>query len=219
MTEDLDRAAIIAEAERYARGKLAGDFSGHDWQHADRVRNSALAIAKEEGADLFICELAALLHDVADGKLVEDEERALREMRDWLLERGLPEPTVRHVLEIVSTLSFKGGSGPPMRTPEGKVVQDADRLDAIGAIGISRVFAYSGAKSRPIHVPGLKPRTSMTLEEYRSRNGTAINHFHEKLLKLRDLMNTAAARRLADGRHAFMEKFLEQFHAEWDGRK
>jgi len=219
LTGELNRAAVIAEAEEYVRGKLAGDFSGHDWQHIERVRRSALAIAQEEGADLFVCELAALLHDAADEKLVDDAEGALKEIRGWLLARAVPEPMADHVLEIISTMSFKGGSNPPMRTPEGKVVQDADRLDALGAIGISRVFAYSGAKRRPIHDPAVKPRESMTPEEYRSGNDTAINHFYEKLLKLKDLMNTETARRLAEGRHAFMERFLEQFYAEWEGRR
>lgn len=215
----MDREAVIAEAEAYVRGKLAGDFSGHDWQHIERVRRTALTLAAEERADAFICELAALLHDVADGKLVEDEAQALRELREWLQARSVPASDVDHVMEIISTMSFRGGSGPPMRTLEGQIVQDADRLDALGAIGISRVFAYSGAKRRPIHDPRVKPREAMTPEEYRSRSGTAINHFHEKLLKLRDLMNTAAARRLAEGRHAFMERFLEQFHEEWQGRR
>lgn len=214
----LDRETLIKEAESYVKQKLAHDFSGHDWWHIERVRKSALTIAREEGADAFVCELAALLHDIADEKLFGDEANGLREIRGWLDGHAVPDATTDHVIEIISTMSFKGGSRPPMRTLEGRVVQDADRLDAIGAVGISRVFAYSGAKGRPVHDPSVKPRDSMTKEEYRSGNDTAINHFDEKLLKLKDLMNTDYGRRMADERHRFMEKYLERFHLEWEGK-
>ena len=210
--------AIIRAAEQYVQEKLASDFSGHDWWHIERVRASALTIAKEEQADVFVCELAALLHDLADEKLFGDEEQGLREIGEWLERHGVSEDEAAHICEIISTMSFKGGSRPPMRTLEGRVVQDADRLDAIGAVGISRVFAYSGAKGRPVHDPNVRPREAMTQAEYRSGNDTAINHFHEKLLKLKHLMNTAYGRRLAEERHQFMELFLERFHREWQGQ-
>ncbi len=213
----MNETQSIQAAEQLVQARLARDFSGHDWWHIMRVRATALTIAREELADMFICELAALLHDMADGKLVDDEEAALGELGTWLAEQGVDAERAGHILEIIATMSFKGGSRPPMRTLEGKVVQDADRLDAIGAIGISRVFAYSGAKSRPIHDPGIRPREAMTQAEYRSGNDTAINHFHEKLLKLKALMNTEHGRKLADGRHRFMEQYLEQFHKEWEG--
>lgn len=213
----LNEDKIIEQAEQYAKVKLARDFSGHDWWHVERVRRNALAIGREEHADLFVCELAALLHDLADEKLFGDEEQGLREIRQWLDEQGVPGSTIEHIIEIISTMSFKGGARPPMRTNEGRVVQDADRLDAIGAVGISRVFAYSGAKGRPVHDPAVKPRISLTHEEYRSGKDTAINHFYEKLLKLKDMMNTAYGRRLAEERHAFMLDFLDRFDKEWRG--
>lgn len=213
-----DREAIIRLAEQYVKEKLAQDFSGHDWWHIERVRASALTIARQERANVFVCELAALLHDVADEKLIGDEEQGLRELREWMERQAVPSADIDHIVEIVSTMSFKGGSRPPLRTLEGRVVQDADRLDAIGAIGISRVFAYSGAKGRPVHDPNVKPRESLTKEQYRSGEDTAINHFHEKLLKLKDLMNTDYGRQLAEERHRFMELYLKRFHMEWAGK-
>lgn len=207
------------EAEEFVRSKLAHDFSGHDWWHIDRVRNNAVTIARRENADLFLCELAALLHDVTDEKLCDDVLLAEQELKDWLSGQNLPSTQIEQVLEIISTMSFKGGSRPPMTTLEGRIVQDADRLDAIGAVGISRVFAYSGARGRPVHDPSIKPRDTMTKEEYRSGNDTAINHFYEKLLKLKQLMNTEYGRLMAEQRHAFMEQYLEQFYGEWDGSR
>jgi uncharacterized protein len=210
---------ILQAAEAWARDKLAHDSSGHDWWHIDRVVRTARTIAREEGADAFVCELAALLHDMADEKLNVDPQAAQRELEDWLGTCGVSEAVQAHVLEIIGTMSFKGGSRPPMRTLEGKVVQDADRLDALGAVGIARTFAYSGAKSRVVHDPRIPPRGSMTEAEYRSGNDTAINHFYEKLLKLKDLMNTSYGRRMAEERHRFMETYLEQFYAEWEGSR
>jgi len=211
-------ANVIQAAEAYVRDKLAQDFSGHDWWHIERVRRCALTIAREEGANMWLCELAALLHDVADEKLFGDEEAGLRELREWLISQSVAGDDAEHIVEIIQTMSFKGGSRPPMRTLEGCIVQDADRLDAIGAVGISRVFAYSGAKGRPVHDPDIKPRESMTPAQYRSGKDTAINHFHEKLLKLKELMNTDYGRRMADERHLFMEQYLERFHLEWEGK-
>jgi|GEM_PF-938488 len=208
---------VLAAAEAFARAQLAGDSGGHDWWHARRVAANARRLAAAEGADAFVCELAAWLHDVADDKLHADPAAAERELRQWLAASGAGAATAAHVLEIIGTMSFKGGGRPPMRTPEGRVVQDADRLDALGAIGLARTFAYSGWKGRPMHDPALPPRERMTEAEYRSGRDTAINHVHEKLLKLRDLLNTDAARELADGRHRFMEQYLRQFELEWEG--
>jgi uncharacterized protein len=211
--------AILEAAEAFIKTKLEKDSSGHDWWHIYRVTQTAKTIAAREQADLFVCELASLLHDAADEKLNADPAAAERELREWLEASGAGAESTAHVLEIIATMSFKGGQRPPMRTLEGKVVQDADRLDAIGAVGISRVFAYSGWKGRPIHDPSLPPRERLTAEEYRSGNDTAINHFYEKLLKLKELMNTGYARQLAEERHCFMEQFLEQFYQEWEGKR
>lgn len=212
-----NRAHILGEAKEFVQAVLGHDHSGHDWFHIQRVARTAIMIAKAEGADLFICELAALLHDIADAKLNPNEEIGLQKVTDWLNSHGVRSEEAQHIIEIISTMSFKGGGRPPMRTLEGRVVQDADRLDAIGAIGIARVFTYSGAKGRPMHDPAVKPRSRMSEEEYRSGKDTAINHFYEKLLKLKDLMNTDYGRVLAAERHRFMLAYLEQFFAEWDG--
>ena len=195
-------------------------MSGHDWWHIVRVTNNAVEIATQEQADVFICELAALLHDIADGKLNENEEVGLQKVEQWLQNHQASDAEIAHVLEIVSTMSFKGDHQQKnISTLEGKIVQDADRLDAIGAIGIARAMAYSGHIGRPIHDPDLQPRENMTLEEYRAGKSSAIMHFYEKLLKLKDLMNTDYAKQLAIGRHHFLEEYLEQFYAEWDAKK
>lgn len=208
---------ILANAAHFAQQKLGADSSGHDWWHVDRVARTASKLAHVEKADAFICELAALLHDVADEKLNESEEAGLEIVEQWLQKAQIPAAILQHVMEIIASLSYKGGNRPPMRTLEGRVVQDADRLDAIGAMGISRVFAYSGAKGRPIHNPDLAPRGNMTPEEYRNGKDTAINHFHEKLLKLKELMNTEDGKRMAEQRHQFMLIYLKQFELEWQG--
>lgn len=215
----LEKRKMVEQTETYVKEQLKDDFSGHDWFHISRVARTADAIGEEEQANRFVCRLAALLHDLADDKLRDGEEAGLREVGDWLERLQADEGTIAATLEIISTISYKGGGRPPMATLEGQVVQDADRLDAIGAVGIARVFAYSGAVGRPIHDPGFSPRAALTPEEYRGGEGTAIAHFYEKLLKLKDGMNTTAGRRLAAERHAFMLEYLEQFYGEWDGRR
>ncbi len=214
---DARQAGILQAAAALAKGELEHEGSGHDWWHIYRVTELAKRIAAEEGADPFICELAALLHDLADEKLVDDPEAGMKRTEQWMLDNGAQPEEAAHVMEIISTMSFKGGNGSPMKTLEGRVVQDADRLDALGAIGIARTFVYSGKKGRPMYDPAIPVRHDMTPEEYRSGKDTAINHFHEKLLKLRDLLNTEAGRRIADDRHAFMEEFLQRFDREWNG--
>ncbi|RED55715.1 uncharacterized protein DFP95_11641 [Cohnella lupini] len=205
-------------AERFCKSELEHDPSGHDWWHIHRVVQMADRMAREENADSFICALAALLHDVADEKLNESKESGLRKVQDWLEGQAMAEEERSHVLEIISTMSYNAGANPPMRTIEGKVVQDADRLDAIGAIAIARTFVYAGWKGHPIHDPNLPPRESMTPGEYRHDKSTAINHFHEKLLKLKDRVNTPSARRIAEERHRYMEQYVERFYEEWEGR-
>ncbi|OFN55012.1 MULTISPECIES: HD domain-containing protein [Streptococcus] len=214
------QAKILQEARDFVYAELKDEMSGHDWWHIVRVTNNAVEIAKQEQADAFICELAALLHDIADGKLNENEEVGLQKVEQWLQNHQASDAEIAHVLDIISTMSFKGGHQQKnVSTLEGKIVQDADRLDAIGAIGIARAMAYSGHIGRPIHDPDLQPRENMTLEEYRTGKSSAIMHFYEKLLKLKDMMNTAAAQKMAESRHHFLEEYLDQFYAEWNAKK
>ena len=208
---------MLAHARAFVKQELAQDSSGHDWWHIYRVTNTAVKLAETEKADVFICELAALLHDIADEKLNSSKEAGLQKVKNWLQQNQVPEPEAEKVLEIISTMSYNGGNNLPMQSLEGQIVQDADRLDALGAIGIGRTFAYAGHKGHLMHNPDLPPRGQMSAAEYRQSGGTAINHFYEKLLKLKSLMNTGAGREMAEKRHAFMEQFLQQFYQEWDG--
>ena len=205
--------------EQYVQRVLSSDTSGHDWSHIERVVNTTKTIAQEEGADLFICEAAALLHDVIDDKIVKDPAVALKELKEFLTSIELTYEQIDAIESIITRISFKNHKEQQELSLEGKVVQDADRLDAIGAIGIARVMCYSGSTGRPIHRPELKPREELTPEEYRNGESTAIMHFYEKLLKLKDLMNTKYGNELAKGRHEFLETYLEQFYAEWDGKR
>jgi uncharacterized protein len=215
----MTRERILQQARTWVQEQLSGDSSGHDWWHIYQVTELAKRIGQDEGADLFVCELAALLHDIADEKLNASAWAGIEKVRNWLGINGVKEEDAAHVLEIIDTMSYKGGNTKPVRTREAQVVQDADRLDAIGAMGIARVFAYTGWKGHLMHDPSQAPRTAMTPEEYRSGKNTAINHFYEKLLKLKDLMNTGTARQMAQERHRFMEAYLEQFYREWEGSR
>jgi uncharacterized protein len=215
----MDYATVLAAAEAFVKRQLAGDSSGHDWWHIARVRSLARTIARQEGADGFVCELAALLHDVADDKIAGSEEAGLRTVREWLAAQAVDETTAAHVMEIIATMSFGGGNRPPMRTLEGRVVQDADRLDALGALGIARAFAYGGSRGRALWDPDEPPRQYAGKADYRAGGSSTINHFHEKLLLLKDRMNTAYGRQLAERRHAYMLAFLDEFAAEWEGER
>jgi len=212
---------IIQKTTDHVRGLLSGEGSGHDWFHIERVRNVALAIAREERADLFVVELAALLHDVADWKFAGgDHEAGPRAASEWLISMGVPQATIEHVTAIIAGLSFKGaGVQTPMTTIEGQCVQDADRLDAIGAIGIARAFAYGGHKGRALYDPAVPPESHASFEAYKKNTGPTINHFYEKLLLLKDRMNTETGKRLASERHVVLEEFLEEFFAEWVGKR
>ncbi|WCF05753.1 HD domain-containing protein [Paenibacillus thiaminolyticus] len=210
------RQELIARAERYVREQVVSDSSGHDWWHIHRVRRLAVRLAKEEGADAGVCELAALLHDVADAKFNPSKEAGRAKVQEWLVANGADAAAVSHVMDIVANLSYSGGHHSPMKTLEGQIVQDADRLDAMGAIGIARAFAYAGWAGHRMHEPEEAPAAFRSEEEYRSHTGTAINHFHEKLLKLKDLMNTGSGKTLAVERHRVMVDYLEQFHKEWE---
>ena len=205
--------------EQYAKRVLDSDTTGHDWSHIERVVNTTKTIADAEGADLFICEAAALLHDVIDDKIVKDPADALKKLKKFLTSIELTPEEIEAIESIITRMSFKNHQENHELSLEGKVVQDADRLDAIGAIGIARVMCYSGSTGRPIHHPHMKPRKQMTAEEYRNGESTAIMHFYEKLLKLKELMNTDYGKKLAKGRHEFLELYLEQFYAEWEGKR
>jgi uncharacterized protein len=215
----MNKPHILSQTEAYARETLTDGGAGHDWWHVYRVWQNALHIARGENVDLFVVELAALLHDIADHKFHGgDETIGPRTARAWLEKLNVEETVVAHVTEIIATLSFKGAQvATPMRTREGMVVQDADRLDAIGAIGIARAFAYGGSKGRLLHDPNVPLEMHDSFEAYKNSPAPTINHFYEKLLLLKDLMNTETARTIAAGRHAYMENFLSQFYAEWNG--
>lgn len=209
---------LIDKTRDYVRAVLSGDASGHDWQHIRRVTDTALRIAASEpSADARIVELAALLHDIADYKMHDgDTDVGPRTARDWLMQNGCDPAVTEAVVAIVRDVSFKGADVPPAPLSlEGQIVQDADRLDAIGAIGIARAFAYGGAKGRPIYAPDVPAIHHDTFAAYQASRSGSLNHFYEKLLLLKDRMNTPAARAMAEERHAFMLAFLSHFHAEW----
>ncbi|MHA6252934.1 HD domain-containing protein [Oceanobacillus sp. CAU 1775] len=210
----MNKETIISETEKMVRHKLLHEQTGHDWFHIERVTKNALEIGIEEEADLFVVHLAALLHDLADDKVVESEAEGLKSIEAWLIEQQVTKTDIDHILRIIQTISFKGGNFKKLESLEAKVVQDADRLDAIGAIGIARCFVYSGSKGQAIYDPSLEVRDQMSVEEYRKGESSAIHHFYEKLLKLKDLMNTKTGREMANERHRFMESFLEQFYNE-----
>lgn len=216
----MEKAEIIRKTEDHVRQLLSGESTGHDWWHIQRVWKNAIHIGEEERADMFVVELAALLHDVADWKFHGGDEKAgSRVAREWLVSLGVDEITTAHVCGIVDDISFKGaGVRTAMKTNEGMVVQDADRLDALGAIGIARAFAYGGHKGREIYNPDIPPILHKSFQEYKSANGTTINHFREKLVLLKDLMNTRTGRAMAEERHNYLLNFLEQFQLEWEGK-
>lgn len=217
----MNEQEIIEQTAVYVREKMSGEGSGHDWWHVYRVWRNSIHIAINEEADMIVVELAALLHDIADWKFNDgDIKEGPRQAREWLKRLGVDEAVISHVSEIVGGISFKGaGVTTHMRTIEGKVVQDADRLDAIGAIGIARTFAYGGHLNHEIYNPEKKPVMHNTFEEYKNGKGSVINHFYEKLLLLKDLMNTETAKRIAMERHSFMEQFLDKFFREWEGKE
>ncbi|WP_245742705.1 HD domain-containing protein [Fontibacillus panacisegetis] len=203
---------LIKLAEKFVKEELEFDPSGHDWWHCNRVRNIALEIAKNEKGDFFICELAALLHDIADEKINESKQIGLDKVRNWMRQNIDDKECIDKVMSIISSMSYNGGQNKPMETIEGQIVQDADRLDALGAIGIARTFVYSGWKGQQIHNPDRDPANT----DYRSNEKTAIYHFYEKLLKIKDLLNTNYAKEIAQKRHKFMEEYLSHFYSEWN---
>lgn len=211
---------VINQTADYVRRVLADEGTGHDWWHIERVWRMAKRIGHAEQADLTVVELAALLHDIADWKAHNgDSSIGPQKASDWLHSLGVDSAAVEQVSQIIANISFKGASvKQSLLTLEGKVVQDADRLDAIGAIGIARTFAYGGSKGRLIYDPTCTPADHQTADSYLNSNGTTINHFYEKLLLLKDRMNTATGKAIAEQRHRFMEGFLKQFYEEWEGQ-
>ncbi|WP_040560146.1 HD domain-containing protein [Kordia algicida OT-1] len=210
---------IIAQTIAFVQETLQHAEGGHDWFHIERVYKNALLIAKEETVDEFVVSLGALLHDIADAKFhYGDETVGPKVARDFLESIAVAEDVIVHVEQIITNISFKGGNfEQPFTSPELNVIQDADRLDAIGAIGIARTFNYGGFKNHKLYDPAIVPKLNMTKEEYKKSTAPTINHFYEKLLLLKDKMNTNTGRRIAAKRHKFMETFLEQFFAEWNG--
>ena len=215
----MDKEYIINQTAEYVKSEMIGEGSGHDWWHVFRVWNTAKQICKTEKADSFIVELAALLHDISDWKSNgDDSEKTKQVVRDWLMSVGVSDSVIGDIVEIVLSLSFKGSDAEKeMVTIEGKIVRDADRLDAIGAIGIGRTFVYGGSKGREMYNPEQKNELNLTSDAYKKNATPTINHFYDKLLLLKDLMLTKTAKEMAEGRHRYMEGFLEEFYKEWDG--
>jgi len=212
----MNQKQIIIQIEKYVQDLHSGDSSGHDWFHINRVRNLAVHIAQKETANEFIVECAALVHDVIDDKLHTDLSEQKRQLEELLMNLFEDKNQVDEIIYIVENISFKGGNGIIPISLEGKIVQDADRLDAIGAIGVARTFAYGGKKGRSMFNPNFKIRENMTMEEYRSDQSSSLHHFYEKILKLKDLMNTRTAFAMAEERHEYVEGFINQFMKEWN---
>ena len=212
---------IVNKTILFVKQKLENAEGGHDWFHIERVYKNALSIAEGENCDGIVVKLGALLHDIADSKFHNGDETIGPKMaREFLESENVDETTIQHVINIIENISFKGGNTEKtFSSIELNIVQDADRLDAIGAIGIARAFNYGGFKNRLLHNPNIAPKLHMSKEEYKNSEAPTINHFYEKLLLLKDKMNTETGKQIAKGRHQFMTTFLSQFYAEWDGEK
>ena len=217
----MDNSDIVHKTILFVQEKLENAEGGHDWFHIERVYKNALLIAENEVCDVNVLKLGALLHDIADSKFHDgDEAIGPKIAREFLESENADEVTIQHVINIIENLSFKGGNAEKtFSSVELDIVQDADRLDAMGAIGIARTFNYGGFKNRPLHNPNIAPNLHMSKEEYKNSEAPTINHFYEKLLFLKDKMNTETGKKIAEGRHQFMKNFLSQFYAEWDGEK
>jgi uncharacterized protein len=217
----MNDSEIINKAILFVKEKLENAEGGHDWFHIERVFKNALQIAEGEVCDGFAVKLGALLHDIADSKFHNgDETIGPKIAREFLESEMVDEATIQHVINIIENISFKGGNTQKsFSSIELDIVQDADRLDAIGAIGIARAFNYGGFKNRPLYNPSIAPKLNMSKEEYKNSQAPTLNHFYEKLLLLKDKMNTETGRQIATERHRYMEGFLSQFYAEWDGEK
>ena len=211
--------SVLENTQKFVKKRLENTESGHDWFHIERVYKNALLIAKEETCNTEVVQLAALLHDIADSKFhYGDETIGPKVAREFLTKENIAEEIISHVVAIIENISFKGGNFQQnFHSKELEIVQDADRLDAIGAIGIARTFNYGGFKNRDIYDPQILPNLSMSKEEYKNSTAPTINHFYEKLLLLKDKMNTETGKKIAQKRHDFMESYLEQFYNELKG--
>ena len=217
----MNNADIISKTIAFVKEKLTNAEGGHDWFHIERVYKNSMLIANDEVCNLTVVKLGALLHDIADSKFHGgDETIGPKTARAFLENEKIDEATINHVVKIIENISFKGGNFEKnFSSIELDIVQDADRLDAIGAIGIARTFNYGGFKNRALYNPNIAPNTKMNKEEYKNNEAPTINHFYEKLLLLKDKMNTVSGKVIATERHRYMEGFLSQFYAEWDGEK
>jgi len=218
----MTNAEIIEQTRDFVEKKFTSEGSGHDYWHMYRVWQLAKHIAaSEHNVDMFTLELAALLHDIADWKFHDgDEEAGPRAAREWLEQLDVDNTVIEHIEDIIRNVTFKGANVETnLKTIEGKIVHDADKLDAIGAMGIARTFAYGGSKGRPIYDPNISPKQHDTFEAYKKNDAPTINHFYEKLLLLKDRMYTKTGKQLAQHRHTMMEAFLEEFFAEWEGKR
>ena len=215
----MEKETVIQKTIDFVKEVLSDAEGGHDWWHIYRVWKLSKHIAQTEDVDNFVVELGALLHDIADSKFHDgDEEVGPRKAREFLSSLDVQEDVIIYVENIISNISFKGGKHTQkFKSPELDVIQDADRLDAIGAIGIARTFNYGGHKGREIYNPEIKPNLNMTKEKYKNSNAPTLNHFYEKLLLLKDRMNTNTGKSMAEHRHKFMEQFLDEFYKEWNG--
>jgi uncharacterized protein len=210
---------LIKNTINFVKKQLEDAEGGHDWFHIERVFKNALLIAENEDCNVTVVKLGALLHDIADSKFHDgDEKIGPKTARIFLESQNVSEDIISHVIAIIENISFKGGNfEKKFNSKELEIVQDADRLDAIGAIGIARTFNYGGFKNRPLHNPNIQPNLNMSKEEYKNSESPTLNHFYEKLLLLKDKMNTETGKEIAQKRHDFMITFLAQFYAEWDG--
>ena len=213
---------LLEATKSFVKETLKNAEGGHDWFHTERVYNNALIISKTEDVSVYVVQLGALLHDIADSKFHDGDETVGPKMaREFLFKHNVDSTIIEHVVNIIKHISFKnsldGKSG--FTSKELEVIQDADRLDAIGAIGIARCFNYGGFRNRPLYDPSIKPILKITKEEYKNSSSPTINHFYEKLLILKDKMNTKTGKQIAENRHQFMELYLKQFYDEWNGQK
>lgn len=213
----MNETQVIQNIEQWVKSELLNEKSGHDWYHIKRVKDIAKEILKHEDADSFIVVSAALLHDIADDKVTANVDAALERIRELLVSNEVADDTIETIIDIITTMSFKGGTGKKLSYIEAQIVQDADRLDALGAIGIARTFQYGGSKGQAMYNPEIPVRDKMSFEEYRNGESTSINHFYEKLLLLKDKMNTPTAVEMAEERELFMKHFLDTFFKEWNG--
>ena len=212
----MEKDIIINKTRAFVKDKLQNEGSGHDWFHIERVYNLATYLCKKENGDEFIIKMAVLLHDIDDWKFSNNNNTT----KDFLQSLNIDPSSYNKIMNIINTISYKGGiENSAQHDIEGKIVQDADRLDAMGAIGIARTFTYGGNKNRLIYNPSIKPKEFNSLEEVKNSNNHTINHFYEKLLKLKNLMNTDTAKQIAEERHKFMELFLDEFYYEWNFNK